>query len=269
MLSKLGAFVVLLGLAAVAAWIYVSLDRPVRRVEVVGALAPSQAAEVQRRLTDLKPGGLLSTNLGAVREHLLGLSWPRLVQVRRVWPDTIQIRITRKLVVAKWGAEGFLTATGELVSSLDRTADLPMLDCQVASPQKALETYRYLQDIAAEDGLEIRSLAQNAFGEWRLTLSNGVRAHLGADIQRNRMQRFMRVHRHLVDVNAKAVRYLDLRYANGVAVRFDESEMLAKRCSGPTSGRAALVAQSSCCATRRAPDATVDTCGSLARRSEV
>lgn len=229
MLSKLGAVAALLGLAAVAAWIYVSLDRPVRSVEVIGSLAPAEAAEVQRRLTELKPRGLLSTDLNALREHLVGLSWPQLVQVRRVWPDTIQIRITRKLVVAKWGSEGYLTAGGDLVSSLDRIANVPLLDCAVASPQKALETYQYLQDIASEDGLDIRSLAQNAFGEWRLTLSNGVVAHLGADIQRSRMQRFMQVHRHLAQESEQAVRYLDLRYANGAAVRFDEPEMLAAR----------------------------------------
>ena len=175
-MGRLGACIALLGLAAVAAWIYLSLDRPVRDVEVIGALLPAEALDVERRLTELKPRRLLSTDLKALREHLLGLSWPQLVQVRRVWPDTIQIRITRSLVVAKWGDEGYLTAGGELVSSLDRTADVPLLDCAVASPQKALETYRYLQDIASEDGLEIRSLAQNAFGEWRLTLSNGVRA---------------------------------------------------------------------------------------------
>ena len=228
-MGRLGACLALFGLAAVVAWIYLSLDRPVRNVEVIGALLPAEALDVERRLTELKPRRLLSTDLKALREHLLGLSWPQLVQVRRVWPDTIQIRITRKLVVAKWGDEGYLTAGGELVSSLDRAAGVPLLECAVASPQKALETYRYLQDIASEDGLEIRSLAQNAFGEWRLALSNGVRAHLGADIQRNRMRRFVRVHRHLAEVNAKAVRYLDLRYANGAAVRFDEPQMLAER----------------------------------------
>ncbi|MDE0271258.1 MAG: FtsQ-type POTRA domain-containing protein [Gammaproteobacteria bacterium] len=229
MLSKLGAVAALLGLAAVAAWIYVSLDRPVRSVEVVGALAPAEAAEVQRRLTELKPGRLLSTDLGALREHLMALSWPRLVQIRRVWPDTISIRIERQLVVAKWGGEGYLTAGGELVSGLDRAVSVPLLDCEIASPQKALEIYRHLQDIAAEDGLEIRSLVENALGEWRLELGNGVRAHLGADALRSRMARFMQVHRHLAQVNAQPVRYLDVRYANGAAVRFDEPQMLANR----------------------------------------
>ena len=229
MLGRLGAVVTLLGLAAVAAWIYVSLDRPVRSVEVIGALAPAEAAEVERRLNELKPRRLLSTDLGALREHLLALSWPRLVQIRRVWPDTISIRIERQLVVAKWGGEGYLTAGGELVGGVDRTVGVPRLDCEIASPQKALEIYRYLQDIASEDDLEISSLAENALGEWRLELANGVRAHLGADALRSRMGRFMQVHRHLAQVNAQAVRYLDLRYANGAAVRFDEPQVLAGR----------------------------------------
>ena len=229
MLGRLGTSVALLGLAAVAAWLYVSLDRPVRSVEVSGSLAPAEAAEVQRRLNELKPRRLLSTDLGALREHLMDLSWPRLVHIRRVWPDTISIRIERQLVVAKWGREGYLTAGGELVSGLDRAVTLPLLDCEVASPQKALEVYRYLQDIASEDGLEISALAENALGEWRLELANGVRAHLGADALRSRMGRFMAVHRHLAHQSEQAMRYLDLRYANGAAVRFDEPELLAAR----------------------------------------
>lgn len=227
MLGRLGTVVALLGLAAVAAWIYVSLDRPVRSVEVTGSLAPAEAAEVQRRLKEMNPRRLLSTDLGALREHLMELSWPRLVHIRRVWPDTISIRIERQLVVAKWGGEGYLTAGGELVGGLDRAVSLPLLDCEIASPQKALEIYRYLQDIASEDDLEISSLAENALGEWRLELASGVRAHLGADALSSRMRRFMQVHRHIAQVNAQPVRYLDLRYANGAAVRFDEPQMLA------------------------------------------
>ena len=227
MLGKLGAVVTLIGLAAVAAWIYLSLDRPVRNVEVIGSLAPAEAAEVERRLNELKPRRLLSTDLGTLREHLLALPWPRLVQVRRVWPDTISIRIERQLVVAKWGGEGYLIAGGKLVGGLDRAVRVPLLDCEVASPQKALEVYRYLQDIASEDDLEISALAENALGEWRLELASGVRAQLGAEALRSRMRRFMQVHRHLAQVNAQPVRYLDLRYANGAAVRFYEPQLLA------------------------------------------
>ncbi len=229
MLSKLSAAAAALGLAAVAAWLYVSLDRPVRSVEVVGALAPAEAAQVRRRLTELKPGRLLSTDLGELREHLMALSWPRLVQVRRIWPDTISIHIERQLVVAKWGGEGYLTAGGELVGELGRTVSVPLLECEVAPPREALEVYRHLQDIAARDGLEIRSLTENALGEWQLELANGVYAQLGADALRSRMERFMEVHRHLAQAGEGAVRYLDLRYANGAAVRFGEPELLAAR----------------------------------------
>ena len=227
--GRFGAFIALCGLAAMALWIYLSLDRPVRSVEVAGVLAPDEAAEVERRLAELQPRRLLSTDLGELREHLLALSWPRLVHVRRVWPDTISIRIERQLVLAKWGAQGYLTAAGELVSGPDRTAAVPLLDCEIAGPQKALETYRYLQDIASEGDLEIRSLAQNAFGEWRLELADGVRANLGADALRSRMRRFVQVHRHLAQASTEAVRHLDLRYVNGAAVRFAEPQMLAGR----------------------------------------
>ena len=236
-MARLGQCIALLGLAVVAVWVYLSLDRPVRHVEVVGNLLPVEALDVERRLTELKPKRLLSTDLDGLREHLLKLSWPEVVEIRRVWPDTIQIRITPKLVVAKWGSQGYLTAAGDLVTRPDRSGGVPLLDCEVASPQKALETYRYLQDIVSENGLEISALVQNTFGEWQLTLSNGVRAHLGLDLRRSRVQRFVRVHRHLADVSAVPVRYLDLRYANGVAVRFDESPMIAGRCVEPIEGQ--------------------------------
>ena len=226
----LGAAITLLSLAAVAGWLYVSLDRPVRNVEVTGTLAPIEAAEVERKLNELKPRRLLSTDLNALRERLMALSWPRLVQIRRVWPDTLSIRIERQVVLAKWGGEGYLTAAGEVVGSvgnLDGAAGVPLLDCEVASPQQALETYRFLQHMASDAGLDISALAENALGEWQLELSGGLRANLGAAALHNRMQRFLQVHRHLAQADVQPVRYLDLRYANGAAVRFHEPQMLA------------------------------------------
>ena len=258
MLRRFMAATALLGLASAAAFAYLFLDRPLRVVDVLGELAPGEVKEVRARISEHMPARLLSVDLDGLRQGIMALSWPRKVSVRRVWPDRISVRIEREATVAQWGDEGYLSSTGEVVNTPDATAAVPYLDCAVSGPDEALGVLRYLQGIldakeprgdappsglleaghspgpslaqpAADDRLLIASLTENALGEWRVELANGVQAMLGAEELHDRMHRFLLLYRHLLRSSGKPLLYLDMRYANGAAVRWAELDMLAER----------------------------------------
>lgn len=257
MLRRFMAAAALLGLASAAAFAYLFLDRPLRVVDVLGELAPGEVKEVRARISEHMPARLLSVDLDELRQGILALSWPREVSVRRVWPDRISVRIEREATVAQWGEEGYLSSTGEVVNTPDATAAVPYLDCAVSGPDEALGVLRYLQGIldakelrrdappgfleaghspgpslappAADDRLLIASLTENALGEWRVELANGVQAMLGAEELHDRMHRFLLLYRHLLRSSEQPLLYLDMRYANGAAVRWADLNMLAER----------------------------------------
>lgn len=251
MLRKFFAGVAALCLAAAGLGAYIFLDRPVRVIEVSGELAAGEAGEVRAiieetlqgmdhgepaagwagevyaKISQASPGRLLSTDLAALRDQVLGLSWPRKVSIRRVWPDKILVGIERETVVAQWGDQGYLSPDGEVVRTPDANGEMPHLRCALTGPKAALETFRHLRTLLAgsfpaDEGLAITALTENALGEWRVQLANGVQAALGAESLHERMQRFLLAYRHLSRQGDEPLQHLDLRYSNGVAVRWRE-----------------------------------------------
>ncbi len=225
MLRKFFGGVALLCLAVAGLWAYFFLDRPVRRIDVTGELAPGEAEEARARISQAAPGRLLTTDLGALRDEVLALSWPRKVSIRRIWPDRISVHIERETVVAQWGDEGYLSPGGEVVRTPDTSVEVPYLRCAVASPEEALQTYRHLQALlgggfASGERLTIAALTQNALGEWRVELANGMQAVLGAESLHERAHRFLLGYRHLSGQRDAPLQYLDLRYSHGIAARW-------------------------------------------------
>ena len=258
MLRRLMTAMALLGLACAAVFAYLFLDRPLRVVEVLGELAPGEVREVRAVISQRLPARLLSVDIKELRAGIIDLSWPRRISIRRVWPDRLSVHIERETTVAQWADEGYLSSAGEVVNTPDATAAVPYLDCAVSNPKEALGVLRYLQGIldakelrregpvsgflevgeslgpasvqpAEDDRLLIASLTENALGEWRVELVNGVQALLGAEDLHDRMHRFLLLYRHLLRSSEKQLLYLDMRYANGAAVRWADLDMLAER----------------------------------------
>ena len=221
--------------AGAAGWL--AADRQVRVVKVEGQLAESEAAEIRRRIGQALDGGLLTMDVASLRERVMELSWPGEVSVRKVWPDTIVVRVARRAVVARWADAGYLTPAGEIVSTPNGPVDVPVFDCALSSPREAMEVYRYLQGMTGEAGLVIEGVTENEIGEWQLKLAApgalgagtehaaGPTVMLGADSLRERMGRFLAAWSRFPVDRAEAVDYVDLRYGNGIAVRWREPEV--------------------------------------------
>ena len=233
------AGIALVALVTAGAGAWYALDRPVRVVKVEGQLAESEAAAIRRRIGRALEGRLLTMDVSGLRERVLELSWPGEVSVRKVWPDTVVVRVARRTVVARWADAGYLTPGGEIVSTPNGPVNVPVFDCALSSPREAMEVYRYLQGMAADAGLLIERVSENEIGEWQLALkepgawmaagneaagsphrASGPTVMLGASGLRERMQRFLVAWPRLLADGAAAVDYVDLRYGSGIAVRW-------------------------------------------------
>ncbi|MCY4564734.1 MAG: FtsQ-type POTRA domain-containing protein [Gammaproteobacteria bacterium] len=236
-MRSLLAVVALAALLAAGAAGWLAADRQVRVVKVEGQLAESEAAEIRRRIGQALDGGLLTMDVARLRERVMELSWPGEVSVRKVWPDTIVVRVARRTVVARWADAGYLTPGGEIVSTPNGPVDVPVFDCALSSPREVMEVYRYLQGMTSEAGLVIERITENEIGEWQLALAEpgalpagmehaaGPTVMLGADRLRERMGRFLVAWSRFLMDRADTVDYVDLRYGSGIAVRWREPEV--------------------------------------------
>jgi cell division protein FtsQ len=220
--QRLGS-VAVVALPALLAWLcWVALDRRIETVEVTTELTPDESAAVSTAVHGAIAGGILSVDIDAVAAALIALSWPRSVTVRRVWPDRLQVSVVKSTLIARWKGDRYLTSTGTVVSSEEAMKDLPNLECAMAAPREAMEMYGLLQEISAQESLTLAELRQNRIGEWQVRFVDGMTVNLGAEKVIERMHRFMAAWRDASVTNGAAIAYVDTRYPNGVAIRFNE-----------------------------------------------
>ena len=198
------------------------LDRPIEVVHVGSELSAEESAAVIDAVRRSIDGGVLSTDIDEVAKGLRELSWPRTVAIRRIWPDRLEVDVTKVTLIARWRQDQYLTSTGAVVRVPEPVNNLPMLDCAIASPVEAMEMYGMLRDLAAEEQLELTALEQNRIGEWQIRFANLLTVNLGAEKVIERMQRFAHAYRNAGAVRAGTIAYVDTRYPNGVAIRFNE-----------------------------------------------
>ena len=256
-MRRLLAGIALAALIGLGACGWLAIDRQVLVVKVEGQLEEAEAAQIRRRIGRLLRGRLLTMDVAELRERVLELSWPEEVSVRKVWPDTVVVRVARRTVAARWAEAGYLTPAAEIVSTPNTSLDIPTFDCALSSPKEAMAMYRYLKGMVQGTGLVIDRVVENEIGEWQLTFSapaigrsdeisamvattgytsgtkdgggsvdvqGDLTLMLGADSLGERMRRFLVAWPRLPGNRAGAIDYIDLRYANGMAVRWREPD---------------------------------------------
>jgi len=214
-------FALLIVVAGALLW--VELNREIRSVRVVGELSVAEQQEIRGAMHGSFGQGLLGIDLASVQAAIRGLSWPRKVTVRRLWPAGLEIQVEKDLAVAAWGDEGFLTSDGRVMQFPDAPRWLPRFVCARSQPRQAMEVFELLNKTLESTGIEISTLRESELGEWEVELDPGVRVVLGRHDLVERMRRFRLVYERVLHDRLERVRYVDARYANGVAVRWEEA----------------------------------------------
>lgn len=208
-----------LGAGGRALWVW--LDRPIERVSVGGDLSHVSAAYLRGELAPLIRGQTwLSVDLGELREQARAIDWLDEVRIRREWPDALTFDLVEQEPMARWGDDALLNARGEPFDAgpVAPPDDLPDLSGPPDSGAEVLDYHRRLDARFAPLGLEVTQLRLEARGAWRFQLDDGVWVMLGRSDREARLARLAAAWQRQLGANAARIRYIDLRYPNGVAV---------------------------------------------------
>ncbi|MGA8006535.1 MAG: FtsQ-type POTRA domain-containing protein, partial [Burkholderiales bacterium] len=99
---------------------------PLREITVRGTLAHTSAAQIEQATRGRIVGNFFSVDLAAVRQGIEQLPWVRQVNVRRVWPDGLEVSIEERVALAHWGDDALVDIHGERFAA-QTDAALPML----------------------------------------------------------------------------------------------------------------------------------------------
>jgi cell division protein FtsQ len=222
MLLKIIAFTTLLMLTTLS---YNKLKNaeyfPIEAVKIFG-VKNLDHGEVQTLIAPLVSKGFFDVEVDKIKERLMQLPWISQVIVRRVWPNLVVVSIGEKTPVALWNGASLLSTTGELFSPpVDSIpAHLPQLVGPSGEQLFMAQYYAKINDVLMPLHFKIARLELTPSMTWNLMLDNGIKLSVGHKDVLTRLNHFVKVYSKIVGNRVAEVDYIDLRYPNGMAVRW-------------------------------------------------
>ncbi|MGB1237057.1 MAG: cell division protein FtsQ/DivIB [Pseudomonadales bacterium] len=201
---------------------YQQLDPPISQISVSGS---TQYLDTQSMVAKLVAGisaATLSQDLTQIEVLALEEPWVNGVSVRREWPGGLHVQIKEQIPVARWGEKGLLNHQGDIFwpQQLTSFQMLPMLSGPSTDTARVMQQYYTLNQFFKSLDSAMVGLTLQARGAWTVKLDNQVEVELGRENVLARLKRFLQLYRGHLYHEAERIEKVDVRYTNGVAVKW-------------------------------------------------
>ena len=195
---------------------------PLRTLRVHGALHNVDEQALRATVLPYAQRGFFAVPLEDAQAAVARLPWVERAEVRKRWPDILEVRVIEHRPFARWGTDRLLSEHGRLfpVRGIKVPARLPQLGGPDARVHDVVSLYNESRAMFASSGHDVRALTLDARGSWSLVLSDGAQVIVGRSDARPRLGRFARMLPQLLNQPQRALRRADLRYTNGFALQW-------------------------------------------------
>jgi cell division protein FtsQ len=196
---------------------------PIRNLQVQAEFNHVGAEQIRAAANNYLGAGFFAVRLDAVRAAVSALPWVERVEVRKRWPDTIEMRVLEQQPFARWGDNRLIGRNGALFAAPGTEAiqGLPQLSGPDDAVAEVVDYYNKSLRTLTGSGLSLGGVALSARGSWKLILVDGSEIELGQRDIDEHLQRFLDVFPRLAAGRGSgAFTRADLRYANGFAIRW-------------------------------------------------
>jgi cell division protein FtsQ len=192
---------------------------PMRKLVLTAEFRQVGEAQVRAAVAPHVRDGFFAVDLEQLRADLAKLPWVRRVEVRKRWPDRLDVMIAEYRPLARWDGDRMLSENGELFAApKDVDPELPLFAGPVARRAELMAFYGEARPLFLAEGLQVAELELSARGSWSLLLSDGTRVDVGRGDPQRRLQRFARLLSRLRANDTRRLVRADLRYTNGFAL---------------------------------------------------
>jgi len=194
---------------------------PLREVRVTDKLVRVTPDEIGTVVTRGLKGNFFTLDLAHARAAFEQLPWVRKVNLRRQWPDRLEVALEEHVALARWGNVALVNTYGEVFTAPSDVA-LPLFAGPEGSAREIADQYDYFQrSLAAirQVPVQVRLSPRRA---WRIRLASGLTLELGRERVNSRLDRFVAIYDRSIGRLQRQLDYADLRYPNGFAVRIPE-----------------------------------------------
>jgi cell division protein FtsQ len=195
---------------------------PVRYLRVDAEFNHVSAEQIRAAVATHLGTGFFALDIDRVRASVARLPWVERVEVRKRWPDTLEVRLVEREPFARWGERQLIGRDGVLFSApgAESIQGLPRLSGPDDAVADVIEFYNRSTRLFAGTGFGVTGIALSERGSWTLTLASGAEVEIGREQPAERLQRFVDVLPRLMAWHRGGFERADLRYANGFAIRW-------------------------------------------------
>ena len=193
---------------------------PLTRLQATGEFRRVDGALLRATLLPYAQRGFFAVNLQAAQDAVAKLPWVETAEVRKRWPDVLEVRVVEHKPFARWGADRVLSEHGRLfpAKGIQVPQGLPQFDGPDTRTGDVVALYNESRELFAKVGIDVREVALDPRGSWTLGLNNGAVVIVGRSEAHARLDRFVRLLPQLLTQNAQQLARADLRYTNGFAL---------------------------------------------------
>jgi len=191
---------------------------PLREVKVEGQLAHVNREQVKLIVAKHLKGNFFTLDLIKTRDAFEKLPWARNVSVRRRWPDTLSVVIEEHQALARWGNIALVNTHGELFHAAS-DAELPVFFGPGDGVMEVTKSYASYSQILNQADIKIAQVTLSPRRAWEIKTNKGLLIALGRVDMDARLSKFTDAYKTTLSQLNVEIKYADLRYPNGFAVR--------------------------------------------------
>jgi len=194
---------------------------PIQAVKVEGEYRYLSTSTLEKLVAENVDGGFFTLDVEKVRHAVIKAPWVREATVRKLWPDTLYLKIKEQNAVVRWGEGGFLNHKGELFEPEDAThpKGLITLTGPAGTHRLVFEKYKMLMGLLNPNNRSVAWVDLNNRRGWKFKINNGPTVIVGRKDVDERLWKYVKNVEELLGKGIENITQVDLRYTNGFTVR--------------------------------------------------
>jgi cell division protein FtsQ len=195
---------------------------PIRDVKIIDQQSHINHEVIRQTISPYLHNGMLGLNTADLKNTLLQIPWVYQVTLSRVWPDKLIVTFTEQIPIAYWNNQQLLNSHLAPFNSEGVIPDqsLPVLSGPDNQQNLVWQNYQAMNAELEPVNLKMSKLTLSSRGGWVGQLNNDIILIFGREDVLNHLDHFVQVYPKIFTGNTKNVDYVDLRYNNGLAVKW-------------------------------------------------
>lgn len=203
----------------------VMTNSDVAELGVIGTRSAAEQRQVMQYVSPIVTENYFTSDLEAIRDRTLELSWVDRVVVSRAWPNGIRVRVMPHHAIARWGTGRLLSDSGVIFTEVTpkNYQALPLLHGPASHAETMMRRYNEINQLFLPQGIRLKELYLTERMTWFMQFDSGLRIIVDKDQTMSKLQRLSHLSQSDLKPVWSKISAIDLRYRNGLSIQWENS----------------------------------------------